>query len=577
MSMEVDVDGPVALQARPQNAATILCCNCGIPIDGTTSAGALCPSCLALSVDASAGIQREGVLHFCKDCDRWLSPPAQWLVAQPESRELLALCLRRLRGLSKVRLVDANFVWTEPHSRRIRVRLTVQMEAPGSGGGGGGGVGGANGGDAGPTIVQQTFEVEFVVATQQCPDCAKSYTHNAWRAVVQARQHVPHKRTFLFLEQLILKAGAHRDAVNIKEAPDGIDFFFGARNHAEKFVDFLASVAPVRVTKSQELISMDVHTSAKSYKFSFAVEIVPLCKDDLVALPLKLARKIGNIYPITLCSRVGTAVQLLHPDTLQTADLQAHEFWHAPFAPLADTRQLVEFVVLDVEPVRLAPNAAQPNAAAVGAAKFLPALATVAKASDLGVNDTTYDVCTHLGALLKPGDSALGYHLANSNFNSDELAAVEAHRSLSAQLPDVVLVKKHYARKKKGGGRQRRNWKLRRMQVQEERAAAAAEQQQGGRAAGRGRGAAEDAVRMEQDFEMFLRDVEEDQELRNMLALYKAENKARKGGGERMEVEKAEPEEEEEESGSEGEEDGGLEIPMEQLLDEFEDMNMEDQ
>lgn len=84
------------------------------------------------------------------------------------------------------------------------------------------------------TIVQQTFEVEYVVASQQCDDCKKSYTHNTWRASVQVRQKVPHKRTFLYLEQLILKAGAHKDTVNIKEAKDGLDFYFAQRNHAEK-------------------------------------------------------------------------------------------------------------------------------------------------------------------------------------------------------------------------------------------------------------------------------------------------------------------------------------------------------
>ncbi|KAK5240696.1 ribosome-binding protein, partial [Cryomyces antarcticus] len=190
-----------------------------------------------LTVDISEGIQREATLLMCRDCDRWLSPPNQWLVAQPESRELLALCLRKLRGLSKVRIIDASFIWTEPHSRRIKVKITIQQEAFQG------------------TILQQTFEVEYVQNYQQCPDCAKSYTHNTWRACVQVRQKVPHKRTFLYLEQLILKHSAHKDAINIKEVSDGIDFFFAARNGAEKFVDFLKSVAPVNAKKSQELIS----------------------------------------------------------------------------------------------------------------------------------------------------------------------------------------------------------------------------------------------------------------------------------------------------------------------------------
>ena len=79
------------------------------------------------------------------------------------------------------------------------------------------------------TIVQQTFEVEYVVIAMQCPDCAKSYTTNTWRATVQIRQKVPHKRTFLYLEQLILKHNAHVDTVSIQETKDGLDFFYAQK------------------------------------------------------------------------------------------------------------------------------------------------------------------------------------------------------------------------------------------------------------------------------------------------------------------------------------------------------------
>ena len=55
-----------------------------------------------------------------------------------------------------------------------------------------------------------------------------------------------HKRTFLFLEQLILRAGAHENAHNVVSKPEGIDFQFQARNHAVSFIDFLESVVPIR-------------------------------------------------------------------------------------------------------------------------------------------------------------------------------------------------------------------------------------------------------------------------------------------------------------------------------------------
>jgi nonsense-mediated mRNA decay protein 3 len=516
MAMELDTSVP--LEPSTKVSATILCCNCGAPIDGTKAAGALCNDCIKLTVDISEGIQREATLHFCRDCDRWLSPPNQWLVATPESRELLALCLRKLRGLSKTRIIDASFIWTEPHSKRIKIKITIQQEAFQG------------------TILQQAFEVEYIVAYTQCPDCAKSYTHNTWRAVVQVRQHVPHKRTFLYLEQLILKHSAHKDTINIKEVSDGIDFFFSARNHAEKFVDFLSSVVPVQMKKSQELISMDIHTSTKSYKFSFSVKLVPICKDDLVALPIKLAKQLGNIAPLTLCYRVGTSVNLLDTHTLQTTDVSTAQYWHTPFSPLADVQDLVEFVVLDIDPI------GDSNVTTVKG-RFLLAEATVARASDLGVNDTSYYVRTHLGAILHPGDSVMGYMLTGTNFNNPQFEALEEHKNYSRTIPDVVLVKKHYPRKKKNKAR---NWRVKRMDKEESDMAARKQ----------------DADRLERDFEMFLRDVEEDTELRNALSLYKKKGRqAEPADG--MDVdEDSEPEDE------------GLRIPMEQLLDDFEEMGL---
>lgn len=388
------------------------------------------------------------------------------------------------------------------------------------------------------TILQQTFEVEYVVAYHQCPDCAKSFTANTWRAVVQVRQKVPHKRTFLYLEQLILKHSAHKDTINIKEVKDGLDFYYSQRNHAEKFVDFLSSVAPVKSKKSQELISMDIHTSTKSYKFSFSVELVPICKDDLVALPIKLAKQIGNISPLTLCYRVGTSINLIDPSTLQTADVSTPIYWRSPFTSLADVQELVEFIVMDIEPV--GPQKG----------RFVLAEATVARSSDLGVNDKTYYTRTHLGGILHPGDTVMGYHLSGTNFNNPQFEALEESNAHSAAIPDVVLVKKFYARKKKSRSRK---WRLKRMNKEE----------------GEMLPKKQDQEKMERDFEMFLRDVEEDVELRNTVALYKQRmEKTRMEGVETASMAETETE-------GDGEEVPG--IDMSELLDEFEDLDVQDE
>mgnify|MGYP002393538882 CR=1 FL=1 len=133
-------------------------------------------------------------------------------------------------------------------------------------------------------VLEQTFVVEFVVIKQQSPEVQASYTAHTWKAAVQVRQRVNHKRTIFLLEQIILKHKAFEKVTNVKEVlpvflavcmfrwcvgvrcleshfftsyltdtppfpiqmPDGIDFFFAHRGHALQFLDFVCSVVPCR-------------------------------------------------------------------------------------------------------------------------------------------------------------------------------------------------------------------------------------------------------------------------------------------------------------------------------------------
>ncbi|KAI1360410.1 NMD3 family-domain-containing protein [Xylaria arbuscula] len=505
MSMDLDAPMPLAAPTQVQPVtATILCADCGAPIDGMTAIDAKCYDCFKLTKDISQGIQREATLHFCRDS------PSSWVSAAPESRELLALCLKKL-SLNRTRIIDASFIWTEPHSRRVRVKLVVQAAV------------------AEDRIMQQGLEVTYVVAYQQCPECAKSYTANVWRASVQVRQKVLHKRTFLYLEQLILKHGAHRDTINIKEAKDGIDFFYSARNQAEKFVDFLNSVVPIRMKKSSELISQDSHTAKKSFKFTFSVELIPICKDDLVALPISLAKQAGNISPLSICYKIGTSVYLLDPSTLQTADISSPVYWRAPFGALAEAKDLVEFMVMDCE--------------LIGPTKGRWVLADVelAKATDLGSNTQTYWARTHLGGLLHAGDSVMGYMLTGTNFNNPEFEAIEQSHTYSSRIPDVVIVKKHYPNKRRN---RKRNWKVKRMAKDE----------------GELLPKKADQERMDREFEQFLQDIEGDEEFRAGVQLYKQPQL------DEMSM-----------ATSDDEDDGGPQVNMDELLDDFDELTMEDE
>ena len=110
---------------------------------------------------------------------------------------------------------------------RLKIKLTVQKEV-------------TNG-----AIMQQATVVEFVRyksclttaslflwccrvtyllfcrRNQQCKNCEAYYAQGAWHAIVQVRQHVAHKRTFFYLEQLLLKHNAHSECLQIQV----LDFF----------------------------------------------------------------------------------------------------------------------------------------------------------------------------------------------------------------------------------------------------------------------------------------------------------------------------------------------------------------
>ncbi|GMF65520.1 unnamed protein product [Phytophthora lilii] len=337
----------------------------------------------------------------------------------------MALCLKSVAGLAKAKLIDAGFVWTEPHSKRVKLRLTLQREV------------------ANHAVIQNACVVTFVIHSVKCPDCTKQYHNNTWRALVQIRQKAEHKRTFLRLEQEILKHSAHQDAIGITAVKEGMDFYFGTKSAAERFIHFLSAHVPMRSKSSSKLISENVHNATANLQLTYSVELSPICKDDLLVLPRKVAQSCGNISDVTLCARTTSMVHLLDPVSGQKAELATDRYWKLPFLPLATSSDMVEFIVLDVEPVdprELRHVGPAPVAGRGRKSKFVVADVEVARDSDFGVNDTTFQVRTHLGGVLAAGDTVKGYDLSSAIFGTSQTY------SLKEELPDIVLVRKVYPR-----------------------------------------------------------------------------------------------------------------------------------
>ncbi|EDQ85029.1 uncharacterized protein MONBRDRAFT_34439 [Monosiga brevicollis MX1] len=501
------VDG-FALDVEPepeqQRVNTILCIQCGVAIPPNPAA--MCGNCIRTQVDISEGIPKNASIYFCRGCERYLNPPTTWIHAELESRDLLALCLKRLRGLNKVRLVDAAFVWTEPHSRRVKVKVTIQKEV----------LSGA--------ILEQGFVVEYVVEHQFCPECHRQEAADTWNACVQVRQKVKHKKTFFHLEQLIIKHNAHDRTLRIKSVPDGIDFYFNSRSDAKRMVEFLMAVVPCRYKTSERLISSDIQNNNFNYKYTYSVEIVPICKEDVVTLPPALRRQFGGMAPIGICDRVGTSVRIMDPFTLHSADVTSTVFWRHPFRAICSHGGYTEFMVLDIEPVF------GPDGRPVQHGKHVLAEATVARERDLGSNDQQFFVRTHLGNILQPGDLVWGFDMTTAVVNDEH-----TNKLNQDHLPEIVLVKKSYSDRRKKS--RKRRFKLRMLPKEDEAV----------------RPDEEDAAM--RDLDAFMDDIEEDREYRQNFNLYKNAE--------------YHPSTE-----SEGEDD--LHIGVDELLDEFENMDLDD-
>ncbi|KAK8936752.1 hypothetical protein KSP39_PZI012348 [Platanthera zijinensis] len=458
----------------PQTVGTILCCICGVTM--SPNSANMCVTCLRSRVDITEGLPRHAALFYCPECQCYLQPPRTWIRADLESKELLTFCLRRLKPLTRnVRIINAEFVWTEPHSKRIKLRLRIQKEV-------------LNG-----AILEQSHIVEFTQHDNLCESCTRYQANpDQWVAAVQLRQHVSHRRTFFFLEQLILRHGAASRAINIKEADRGVDFFFGNRSHAVKFVDFISNSIPAQSRSDKQLVSHDPKSSTYNYKYTFSVEICPICREDLICLPPKVAKSFGNLGPLVLCMKVSNSIALLDPLTLRIAYLDANKYWASPFKAFLSSRQLVEFIVLDVD--------LESSEIVVGGLKYALAYVQVARLSDFGKNDNIFSVRTHLGHLLCPGDYALGYDLYGANIND-----IEMDKYKGLDIPHVILLKKSYEqmRKKKRG--KARSWKLKSLNMEVDGTIKARP----------------DEEKRTAEYEEFLWDLEENPEMRFNISLYR--------------------------------------------------------
>ena len=471
---DIDLNNPKSKYNQSVNASSMLtyskivCCICGITIDANSEG--LCEACAKKNIDITTGITKTGVLTYCRTCERYKRPP--WMKCEKESQDMMNLCLSKIKGLNKVQLIDSSFVWTEPHSKEVKIKLTVQKEINKS-------------------LISTSFLVEFKEEWTQCEDCKKTFTPHIWRACVQLRQKVNHKRTFLFLEQVILKHRAQSKALNIKEHPEGVDFSFANKAQANSFCAFIHEYLPCQTKTSRQLISVDEKSNEAVYKETFRLEIAPVCQDDLIVLSEENYKKMGGIGPLLLCYKQINNLKFIDPVTFETLDLDNNTYWRYALKSYIDRKALSEFLILSCEEEidykklaekdkskrtikkivrnknnnnnegmdietdnKMNESKASVNTNMTNKSQYLENLEKKLEDKKIKIvnvkcirnsgkdeNKEIIETRSFLGRKMRPGDIYYGYDLTRINISEDLEGILSKKKE---KIPDIILVKKKY-------------------------------------------------------------------------------------------------------------------------------------
>ena len=298
----------------------IVCCLCSAVIDANPRG--TCEACFRKSLNIKTCIPTEFEIQFCKECQRFLRPP--YVKIERESADMMNLCLSRIKSYDKkVKIIDSNFIYTEPHSKVIKIKVTIQKEID-------------------KNLLSQNLIIEFKEKWGVCRDCQKLQTPHTWASCVQIRQRVPHKKTMLYLEQIILKNKMQKNSLDFQEATDGFDFYFSTRRAGEIFSNWIATTVPSKITYAKKYVSMSTST------FTYLVDVANVAKYDLFLLDKESFKKLGGIGPLLICTRLSSRTIFEDPRTFNHLYLDGNTFFKYKFNSFCNSNQLSEFLILDV-------------------------------------------------------------------------------------------------------------------------------------------------------------------------------------------------------------------------------------
>jgi nonsense-mediated mRNA decay protein 3 len=82
-----------------------------------------------------------------------------------------------------------------------------------------------------------------------------------------------------------------------------------------------------------------------NYKYTYLIELAPVCKDDIIIFDKATSKELGGIGPVMLCYKLSTTIHLIDPLSLLTYEFDENVYWKYNFKSFVDRRCLVEFIV----------------------------------------------------------------------------------------------------------------------------------------------------------------------------------------------------------------------------------------
>ncbi|KAJ1462693.1 hypothetical protein M885DRAFT_505721 [Pelagophyceae sp. CCMP2097] len=294
------------------------------------------------------------------------SKKATWEPLPRESDALLGFLLRRIRsvllgkralatveGLSRalaggaLTLADARFVWTEPHSRRLKVDVDIAH------------------GCASLPSVRQRCTLEFVEENVTCDAClgAKKESRGrkmggdagtfGARVVIRVKRLDKGRggaRTLRSLEDALKGLRSFTDSSTGGRRHDaGFDVDFEVEQEASRFIAELKRIgrAPLRVAGdyTKKLITHDANSNISDFQKVKFVEVPPIDKFDVVLLDAPREGKKGKKPRLALVLSVRATMRLLVLRDKSELEFGAEQYFRDPFEAIVSADAMVEFVV----------------------------------------------------------------------------------------------------------------------------------------------------------------------------------------------------------------------------------------